>query len=83
MEMAGDFAGNRRAIDETVRGADDVPRARALVYEYDERYQLTSESWEGHDYEYEYDRAGNRTAMTTTKATTEGTEVTDHSANQN
>lgn len=66
VEYTYDLADNRRTITETVQGQP----TRNLVYNYDDQYRLTSESWAGNNYTYTYDLAGNRLTKTFNGVTT-------------
>ncbi|MBN1123734.1 MAG: hypothetical protein JXA82_01910 [Sedimentisphaerales bacterium] len=65
-EYEYDLVGNRRGITETVQGQP----MRNLVYDYDDQYRLTGESWVANSYTYTYDRAGNRLTKTYNGTTT-------------
>jgi RHS repeat-associated protein len=63
LTYAYDRAGNRRSSSETVASHG----TRAIAWDYDNRYQLTSESWTGPQAQtrtYTYDLAGNRLTRT-------------------
>ena len=66
-----DSVGNRREIHERSRWADGSYIARDPHYEYDERYQLLSETGGGDPATYTYDSAGNRLTMTRDDVLTE------------
>ena len=54
-----DLVGNIRTLSEGVNG-----QSRALAYNYDPQYRLTSEYWTGTAYAYTYDAIGNRLTKT-------------------
>lgn len=67
-----DLVGNRIRMVETL--APQAPRT--TTYDYDDRYQLISESSSGFSQVITYDQAGNRTRLTRTEGTT--TTITDY-----
>jgi RHS repeat-associated protein len=64
---AYDLAGNIRRLKEKTAGVE-----RCRIYDYDDQYRLTGESWgsgaQAYSYSYTYDLAGNRLSQVATAA---------------